>query len=172
MAASNALNFVIVVSFMGSVILSGIFISTISNIFERRVEKYKKGLLRYHFSDHIILFGYNEMTSHLVKQLHNNPKYKYHTIVIQTAKSVEDARLEFYSMLTPEESSDVIFTYGRRDVEIELRTLRIEKALEVFILGEGYVEDKVEYAHDSLNMDCLNIIGEICNEKRDRKSVV
>lgn len=168
-SSPRARGLVMIISFLGTIVLSGIFISTISNIIERRVDKFDKGLIRYNFSNHIILFGYNEMTSHLVKQLYESSKYRDHIIVIHTSKPVKDVRIEFESRLTPAECSDVIFTYGRRDIETELRSLKVDKAMEVYILGEGYTDNKVEYAHDSLNMDCISLIGMICNKKRNIK---
>lgn len=157
---------VMLISFLGTVVMSGIFISTFSNIFERRVEGYKNGLLRYNLKGHVVIFGYNQMTSYLLKQIYNTPRYRNRTIIIHTSKPVDQARQELESKLSDEQTEEVIFYYGRRDVEIELRSLHIDKAMELFILGEGYVEDKIEYAHDSLNMDCLNIIGKLCEEKR------
>ena len=165
MATERSRPFTMLVSFFGSIMLTGIFISTISNIIERRIDRQKKGLLRYCFGNHIILFGYNDMTPYLIKQLRSDVKHKKRTIVVQTSRAVEEIRMQLYSELTTEERAHVILVYARRDKKDELKSLNVEKAYEVYILGESYLENRAEYAHDSLNMDCLSLIGQICKEE-------
>ena len=47
----------------------------------------------------------------------------------------------------------------------ELKKLYVADAKEVFILGDSGELDDVEYYHDSMNVDCLNLIGELCKEE-------
>lgn len=52
-----------IVSFIGMVLLSGLLITTLSNIVERRVENVVKGLVTYHgIRDHYVIVGYGEIT--------------------------------------------------------------------------------------------------------------
>lgn len=57
------------------------------------------------------------------------------------------------------------FWFAMRDSKEELRKLYVADAKEVFILGDSGELDDVEYYHDSMNVDCLNLIGELCKEE-------
>lgn len=151
------------ISMFGSIVLGGLLISTISNIIERRVENCRKGLIHYTLSDHIVIIGADAMLPSLVRQLLQY--HKQSKIVIQTAKDVDDVRMKLYSQLTPKEERNVIFNYARRDSKEELKALCVTDANEVFILGDSGELDDVEYYHDSMNVDCLNLIGILCKEK-------
>ena len=39
-----------------------------------------------------------------------------------------------------------------------------------FILGDNGELDDVEYYHDSMNVDCLNLIGELCRRRESETS--
>ena len=55
--------------------------------------------------------------------------------------------------------------HAMRDSKEELKKLYVADAKEVFILGDSGELDDVEYYHDSMNVDCLNLIGELCKEE-------
>ena len=160
---SSGKPFVVIISLLGSIFMSGLLISTISNIMERRIERYNNGTIRYRFKNHIVIIGFDPMVPHLIRQLCKDNNYNGCDIVLQTSRNVEETRLELRSELNGNEEERVSFIYARRDSREELELLRITQAKEVFLLGE-----KDEYDHDSINMDCLTLIADIC--KQDGKS--
>ena len=153
-------------SFIGSIFLGCLLISTASNIIDRRVERCRNGLVRYKQSGHYVIIGADAMLPGLVKMLFSrNSKIQ---VVIQTSKNVDEVRKKLFSQLPHEYEKRIYFCYARRDSEEELRSICVDKAEEVYILGDSGELDDVEYYHDSLNVDCLNLIGKILKDvKRD-----
>ena len=46
-----------IASFLGTIIFGGMLISTLSNMFERRVELYRTGLTHYSLKNHLVVIG-------------------------------------------------------------------------------------------------------------------
>lgn len=157
----------LIISLIGSVVLGGLLISTLSNIIERRVENCRNGLIHYKLSDHIVIIGADAMLPCLIRQLCR--KEEKSTLVVQTSKNVNEVRMELFSNLTKEEEKRIVLVHAMRDSKEELRLLCVTDAKEVFILGDSGELDGVEYYHDSMNVDCLNLIGELCKEEKREK---
>lgn len=157
----------LIISLIGSVVLGGLLISTLSNIIERRVENCRNGLIHYKLSDHIVIIGADAMLPCLIRQLCR--KEEKSTLVVQTSKDVNEVRMELFSNLTKEEEKRIVLVHAVRDSKEELRLLCVTDAKEVFILGDSGELDDVEYYHDSMNVDCLNLIGELCKEVKREK---
>ena len=151
------------ISLIGSVVVGGLLISTISNIIERRVENCSKGLVRYRLADHVVIIGADAMLPGLVRQLCERDKRG--TIAVQTSRDVDQVRMKLFSKLSKGEERRIVFNYARRDAKDELDSLCVTKAREVFILGDSGELDEVEYYHDSMNVDCLNLVGQLCREQ-------
>lgn len=157
----------LIISLIGSVVLGGLLISTLSNIIERRVENCRNGLIHYKLSDHIVIIGADAMLPCLMRQLCR--KEEKSTLVVQTSKDVNEVRMQLFSNLTKEEEKRIVLVHAVRDSKEELRLLCVTDAKEVFILGDSGELDGVEYYHDSMNVDCLNLIGELCKEVKREK---
>lgn len=87
----------LIISLLGSVVLGGLLISTLSNIIERRVENCRNGLIHYKLSDHFVIIGADAMLPCLILQLCQREKDC--TLVIQTSKDVNEVRMELFSNL-------------------------------------------------------------------------
>ena len=59
----------LVVGTLGSIFLSGLLISTITNAFERQSDKWRNGFSYYKLKDHIVIIGSDQMVQGLVNQL-------------------------------------------------------------------------------------------------------
>lgn len=153
-------------SLCGSVLVGGLLISTLSNIIERRVERCRSGLVRYKLSGHYVIIGADSMLADLVRQLF--AKDPAAQIAIQTIQDVAQVRRKLYSRLPRAWERRIVFCYARRDAREELEAIGVAEAREVYILGDSGELDDVEYYHDSLNVDCLNLIGLICKEAARR----
>ena len=154
----------IFISLLGSIVLSGLLISTLSNIMERRVEECRNGLIHYRLSGHIIIIGADAMLASLVKQLCRADKKA--TLLIQTSRDVNETRMALFSRLSRKDEKRIVLVHAARDSREELKRIYVADAKQVYILGDNGETDEVEYYHDSMNVDCLNLIRDICREKK------
>ena len=150
----------LLISLFGSVFVSGLLISTLSNIIERRVERCRSGRVHYRMRDHYVLIGTDAMLPGLILQLFGRDRKCQ--VVVQTIKDVEEVRRKLFSHLPHAYERRIAFCYARRDSLEELEALGVADAREAYILGDSGELDDIEYYHDSLNVDCLNLIGHIC----------
>lgn len=157
--------FTIATSICGITLFSGVLISVISNILERRVERYKTGDIRYHLSDHIVIIGFDNATVSLVTQICNTPKYNRKHILIQSVESTEVVRDKIHEKLDDKQERRIVIFHARRDSLEELELLNTHKCSEIFIIGE---ENECE--HDFTNIDCLKILTDIHTKKHHNKS--
>ena len=82
----------IVCAILGLIIFSGMLISVISNVLERRVERYTKGETNYKISNHVIILGFNRSIPSLVKQIMKNYKEEDPYILIMCNRNIEEIR--------------------------------------------------------------------------------
>jgi hypothetical protein len=150
----------IITGLLGMIMLSGIMISTVSNIFARRVEKVQNGHVFYHFSNHVVIMGYNTMTAGLVMQIAK--KYPASEIVLQTVQEAPTVRHELFSKLTSDVEKNVTIVSGNRNIAECLEKLHLDKARALFILGEDGETNK-----DSTNIETLKKINGILKTKQE-----
>lgn len=163
------------ITLSGSVLMSGVLISTISNIIDRRVDHIKSGQVVYDFSDHIVIIGFDKMTIGLIRQLAKDKTCRF---LIQTIQDVPAIRHELLSHLDEDIDKRVTIIHGGRNSEEDLRNLQISclrkktgwrsrlkqsglnavltSCQTIFVLGE-----KDEADHDSLNVECVKKIAAI-----------
>ncbi|GHT28805.1 hypothetical protein AGMMS49574_03860 [Bacteroidia bacterium] len=149
----------IITGLLGMIMLGGIMISTVSNIFARRVEKIQNGHVFYHFSNHVVIMGYDTMTAGLVMQAAK--KYPASEIVLQTVREVPNVRHELFSKLISNVEKNVTIVSGNRNIAECLEKLHLDRAQALFILGEDGETDR-----DSTNIETLKKINEILKEKQ------
>lgn len=153
----------LVLSTVGSIFMSGILISTITNAFERRAERWRTGFSYYSHKGHIVIIGSDQMVYSLVNQLCENST---DTIVVMTSKDVEQMRNELQASLSNKRHDRrIVVNYGLRNSESYLEAINIAQAKEVYILGDTNEFDDIENFHDSLNVQCLTHIAELCKRQ-------
>ncbi len=145
--------FSIIASLFGSILLGGVLISTISNIIERRVEKVRNGKVHYKkISDHYVIIGYTKVTVSLIRELYKeDPNAK---IIVMSSQSSEDVRHNLQAGLDKEVEDNVLIYFGNIESQEELQRLNIDKAKEVYILGE-----EGDYGRDSKNIHCVLVVS-------------
>lgn len=138
--------------------LSGFAVSSLVSFITRVSERWKKGLLRYNsfFSDYVVVIGVNEQTATIIKKCLKEPNVKY--VLIQTRKDVEKERAKLELKLEKAEEGKVVFYFGDRALNEDVITLHLEKAKEVYILGEDMHYENEE-DHDAYNISCLEHIA-------------
>lgn len=163
--ASLIVTICIIISVLGTLLFTGLLVSVFSNFLQRRVEDFKNGKLCYDLSDHIVFIGYDEILPMLVKQCAEYNVNKGRKIVVQTKLSSEQVRDDVKTLVADENLfRNIIFYNGKRDSVRDLRNLNLDKAFEVFVIGNRQNDN-----HDELNLQCLNYIREIIGGRNDRK---
>lgn len=157
----------IVVSLLGTLLFTGLLVSVFSNFLQRRVEDYEKGRLRYDLSDHIVFIGYDEILPPLVKQCVEYEANRNRKIVVQTKLPSEQVREDIKTLITDDALyRNIIFYNGRRDSVKDLMNLDLERASEIFVIG-----DRSNVCHDELNLQCVQYIKDIISKKCDKSEV-
>ncbi len=152
----------LIVSTLGSIFLSGILISTITNSFERMSESWRLGFSYYKLKNHVVIIGSDQIVYGLVNQLCESTKQM---IVVMTSVDVEQMRNSLWASLkNKEDKKRIVVNYGQRDSEIFLDKINVAAANEVYILGDTSEFDNIENYHDSLNVHCLKIISQLCKK--------
>lgn len=98
-----------IISLLGSILLGGVLISTISNIIERRVDTIRNGKAYYKsINNHYVIIGYNNITTSLIKNLYKeNPNA---AILVMSSKNSENIRRALQAHLDKnEENNTYIF---------------------------------------------------------------
>lgn len=151
--------FAIIISFLGSIILGGWLISTLSNIIERRVDAIRSGKAIYkNISNHYVIIGFNEITISVIKELYKEIKEskEERKILIMSSQEAESVRHTLQSQLNKEEEAIIKIYFGNIESEEELKHLNIDRAREVYILGE-----MDEYGRDSKNIGCVEKVSKL-----------
>lgn len=152
----------LVISTLGSILLSGILISTITNGFEHLTDKWRTGYSYYNLKDHIVVIGSDQMVYGLVDELCESTKS---IIVVMTSTDVEHMRNSLLAALkNKKDKHRIIVNYGQRDTETFLNKINIAYAKEVYLLGDTSEFDDIESFHDSLNVHCLTLIAKQCKD--------
>lgn len=153
----------LIISSIGMVLLGGLLISTISNIIERRVQHITEGSVTYKsLTNHYVIIGAGEITSSLIDKLLNEPGG--HKILVLTEKDVPPLRAQIHSH-GKRHQQKVIFYQGNIESKSQIERLNLNKAYEVFIVGEDE-----GYSRDTKNLNSAKMVGEVFEETKDRDS--
>lgn len=147
---------------IGSLLVFGLLIPIVFSILKTRTEKYNFGTVRYNIqkSPYAVIFGAHETVPELVKRiLSDQHKHKIKYIIIQTTENVFHYRQSLEARLSKKEISSLILYNGVRTTPKEIADLHLERAKEVYVLGEKSGLES-ESDHDSLNMECIRNIAQ------------
>ena len=148
--------FRITVALLGAVLFSALLISVITNIFENISEAYKKGDLKYSFSDHILIIGASRPLKNMLRAIRDNQVLAKKDILIMTGADVEAVRENMKIHLGDSTFCNQIFYFHRERHGIKyLEDACASKAFAIYVIGEE--EDE----HDALNVRCLNLLKEL-----------
>ena len=153
-----------IIAICGVFLLNGVLISSIVGWIDKRKERYLQGLEPYkHFlkrKEHYVIIGGSDIVEGIVEQIFETPQKNGEMpyILIQTSNNVEDFRHKLFSGLDIEQQKHIIIRYGNRNVKQDIEKLYLNKALEVYVIGEETRTDDMESYHDTMNMKCLNLI--------------
>ncbi len=170
-AASDHIGWATLIALLGVFLMNGLLIATLTGWIDSHKEKWLKGEVTYirpSMQRYYIIIGGNDMVAGIVEQIFRANKSTWWrrilsllfkpTILIQTSRDVEKFRMELFSNLTEREQRHVVIYYGNRTSDRDIENLKVRSAKEVYIIGEDVRSDDTESYHDTMNMECLELI--------------
>lgn len=152
----------IICALSGIVCLSGLLVTSMVNMISRMTEQWKDGLLHYdwHFDRYVVIIGVNDQTAAIARRALLRDDVDY--VLIQTRQDVEKMRMRLDLDLDRDEENKLVFYFAERISREDIEELHLEKAVEVYILGEN-VNFENEEDHDAFNIECLEHISKYMN---------
>lgn len=154
---------------LGIIGLSGFLVSSLVNFLSRRAEKWKKGFIHYKLwngKKYVIIIGVNDQTATIVKNSLARKGIDY--VLIQTRQDVEKMRMRLDLSLDKHDENRVVFYYAERTSREDIEQLHLEKAVELYILGEDMLYANEE-DHDAFNIDCLEHVSQYMKDEKVKK---
>lgn len=136
---------------LGTVLFSGFIIGIITTTIERRVSNYKEGNTFYLKSGHYIIMGYDEMATSVISHLLKSDPGTY--ILLLTSADADKIREKLLKSFTAKEMKKIIINYGHRVSTDIFDDIRLDKAKEVFVVG-----NHSKPAHDAINVESVDAI--------------
>ena len=154
----------VILVFIGSFLFSGFAITYMGNLLRNRLEAYRNGSVRYKFKNHILFLGGSKMILPMIKELYKKKEYRSLDFVVLTKAEPKEIRHQIDGALTDEERKQLKITVlrGYRDDKDSLRSVHIDKASRIYIVGESPFDSE----HDSTNMACWNMAKELCTNRK------
>lgn len=155
----------LIVTLVGMVLFAAMLISVVSNIFENISDQFKKGEIRYHFKNHILIIGSSHILNGLLLFLSNDEqkdKFGNRDIVIMADQTIEDLRDQIKASMNDKKLlKRITFYYDKRDNLENLKRAYVSDAKYIFIIGEDQEEN-----HDLLNLKCLSYIRNLLTDTK------
>lgn len=135
----------------GVVIFTGMLISVMTNMIERRVENHRSGLIHYLKSGHYIIMGYDDLVPSFISYIFGKDPDAY--VLILTSVSAEKVNEKLNKTFSKKQLEKVIVNYGHRTNPESYMDINLEAAEEIFIIGYHG-----QNAHDAINVECVDSI--------------
>lgn len=150
------------IGLIGLLVMCGILVPTVLRFITLRSDNYLWGRVRYNIqkSPYAVIFGAHETVPDLIKKiLSDSHKQKIKYVIVHTSENIIEYRHDLESRLTSKELKGLILYGGSRTNPVEIAKLHLERAKEVYVLGEASVRES-ETDHDSMNMECIRLIAQ------------
>ena len=151
----------LIVAILGMTLLTGLFVSTFTNIIEQRVDAVKSGAITYKgIHSHFVIIGFCELTEPVIRGIFE--KYGNDSkILLLTKEDVNSVRESLYDILNAKQYDGQLVLYsGDYCISDNLNRLNLAKSKEVYILGERSLEDT-----DYVNFACYQKIEESLSDE-------
>ena len=163
------------IAILGILLLNGLLISTLINWFDNRKNLWAKGDIRYSRlafwrKRFAVVIGMDDNAPTIIKNiLHGKGEAsKLDYVLVLTNFDVESVRSSLYSHLDEKDKENVIIYHGQLDAFEQMDELYLDKATEVYVLGEKHNEDKAYSYHDIQNMKIVhNIASDLTTRGRE-----
>lgn len=131
----------LIVAILGMTLLTGLFVSTFTNIIEQRVDAVKSGAITYKgIHSHFVIIGFCELTEPVIRGIFE--KYGNDSkILLLTKEDIDFVRESLYEILNAKQYDGQLVLYsGDYCISDNLSRLNLSKSKEVYILGERTIE--------------------------------
>ena len=132
----------------GVLIFSGALIGVITNIIGHRVENHRDGLIPYVNSGHYLILGYDEIVPSLITEIF--AKSPESDVVILSSMDAKVVREKVRRSVARDKMDQIFISYGHKMVQDYYKDVRLENAVEVFIVG-----NRTRPAHDAVNVESV-----------------
>lgn len=146
-----AVFFACLIYIIGVVIFTGMIISVMTNMIERRVENHSKGRIYYMESGHYVIMGYDDMVPSFIKHIFGKDSGAF--VLLLTSAKVLDVTEKLRKSFNEEQMKHIIINYGHRTTSESYKDIHLESAEEIFIVG--YHSNPT---HDAINVECVDCI--------------
>lgn len=166
------------IAILGFLLLNGLLISTLINWFDRRRDQWINGEIRYNriafgFKNIAVVIGADETAPTIIKRLLGNQGEKpVDYVILLTNEKAEKIREQISSYLTYDEKKRVIIYNGQLDSIEEIYKLHINRATEIYVLGENSKDDVSHSYHDTQNMRCVHNIASYLTDKCVERKII
>lgn len=154
-----------IIYIIGVVIFTGMIISVMTNMIERRVEHHRNGQIYYLKSGHYIIMGYDDMVPSFIRHIFDKDKEAF--ILILTSVNVLNVTEKLKKSFNNEQIKRIIINYGHRTTSESYKDIHLESAEEIFIVGY-----RGQIAHDAINVECVDCIYRYLNEQDQHPSKI
>ena len=117
----------------GVVIFTGMIISVMTNMIERRVENHREGRIHYLESGHYVIMGYDDMVPSFVKYIFEKDEKAF--VLILTSAKIVDITEKLRKSFNDEQMKHIIINFGHRTTSESYHDIHLESAAELFIVG-------------------------------------
>lgn len=136
---------------IGVIIFTGMIISVMTNMIERRVENHREGHVHYLESGHYVIMGYDDMVPSFIKYIFDLDSKAF--VLILTSAKVVDVMEKLRKSFKEEQMKQIIINYGHRTTTESYKDIHLESAEQIFIVGY-----RGQPAHDAINVECVDCI--------------
>lgn len=145
----------LIVYILGTIVLSGLLIATITNTLRSWVDRFKQGTVHYYtFCQHTVFLGYNDMVPGMIETLCGSRLYpKRVRIVVGVTKDVHEVATQLSNHLSKRQRKCVVVLQADCCNPRDLRRLRVRAAKDVYIIG---AQD------DAYSLNSYNKIQSLC----------
>lgn len=142
--------FALFTGLIGWFLFSTLLVSVFVNLFNNISKSVTMGLRRYKLKNHILILGSGSQLKTVLTEIKKSYKNALPPIVVMSPNKV--------CVDTP-----IIYYEGCRYQKKDLETATASKAKQIYIIGEDNEEN-----FDSRNVDCLEILKELCNDAPEK----
>ena len=150
--------FILLFSLVGTVLVGGLLITTLSNIVQQRKEDIEQGVVDYKMKGHTVIIGFGNYAIHIAK---NALQEENASVALMTNQNMSRVRSRIRVEL-PDSYMDRLFLIsGEMTSETDIdKKLYLPDAKEVYVLGEAK-----EFGVDSKCVECVKYISKARGDK-------
>lgn len=151
MVGALSVFFACLIYILGVVVFTGMIISVMTNMIERRVENHIGGHIHYLKSGHYVIMGYDDIIPSFINHIFNKDKEAY--VLLMTSANVVAVTEKLNKSFSIEQMKHIIVNYGHRTAQEDYKSIHLETAEQIFVVGW-----RAHPAHDAINVECVDSI--------------